>query len=342
MKKITALLSSFILLLNFAVPVSAKKEYKKVSVDVPPKIVFLGDSIATGYGLEGYDTGKENCNSYANQLAKEYKAQLDGKCETNSENFAIDGQTSEELLKALQSGKYDESLKNADAVVVSIGGNDLLSVFWQIFSQNSDLNSQSNQNDNIFADNFDWSKLIASVLDMTSNIDKKITAFNSNISEIAKNIKNKTDANLVVQTLYNPFEDFVEVKQIQDFIADKIKSLNDCIESHKNDDGANYSIADVCSEFYGRNNELTRIQSMDIHPNQEGHNVIFKCIDKTIRLEKYTYMQEIETTPAQSESISENKASIFIWIAAAILLQIIIIFTVRKINSNKRKDKSNK
>lgn len=335
MKRVAALLSSLTLLSSFSLPANAKTEYKQVTVDVPPKIVFLGDSIATGYGLDGYKEGKENCNSYANQLAKKYNAILDGKCETSSENLAIDGQTSTELLDALKSGEYDDVLKNADAIVVSIGGNDLLSVLWNQFRFDNKISDNPDTDEK----NFDWSKLFSSLFNMNEQIDQRITVFDSNISQIAKTIKTKTYANLVIQTLYNPFDSFEQVKQIQSFLAEKIKSLNDCIISHKNDDDASYSVADVYSEFYGKGNELTRIQSMDIHPNQNGHNVIFECVDKTIRLEKYNCVQDVETKPVQSASISDNKTNCIVAAGLAAVVLGTAVFVFIKAKDKLRKDK---
>ena len=49
------------------------------NIPVPPKLVFLGDSIAAGYGLEGYDKSDlYHCDSYANIIGNDYSGNLMG------------------------------------------------------------------------------------------------------------------------------------------------------------------------------------------------------------------------------------------------------------------------
>ncbi|HBI51318.1 MAG TPA: hypothetical protein DDX72_00880, partial [Ruminococcaceae bacterium] len=100
---------------------------------VPPKIVFLGDSIAAGFGLEGYTASDlYNCRSYANIIGEMYDKELPEDCTGVMVNKAVSGATSSELLESIKSGELDEALADSDAVVVSIGGNDLLSVLFGI------------------------------------------------------------------------------------------------------------------------------------------------------------------------------------------------------------------
>lgn len=82
-------------------------------------LVVLGDSIATGYGLEGYVSGDNAsaAGSFANRLSAYY---------TGYENLAVDGRTSAQLLAALSEEETASALENADDIVISIGGNDLL------------------------------------------------------------------------------------------------------------------------------------------------------------------------------------------------------------------------
>ena len=67
-------------------------EYVTVESAVPRKVLVIGDSITTGYGLEGYEKGRDNVESYANLLKREFESELkDGKEEFI--NKGIDGQT---------------------------------------------------------------------------------------------------------------------------------------------------------------------------------------------------------------------------------------------------------
>lgn len=334
-KRFISLISALILTLALTVPAFADTYYKEVIVDVPPKIVFLGDSIATGYGLDGYDSDPLSCNSYANQLADKYSSELDGKCETSCQNLAVDGMTSEELLEQLKNNAYNEALKDADAVVVSIGGNDLLSVLWELFSNFGYSTSSKYESD------FSLTEIIKSLSDMDSNIDTVLTAFDKNISEIASYIKNKTDAVVIIQTLYNPFNQINEIPPLQRFTEEKVVKLNDCIFAHKDDDNAEYLIADVYSKFVGKASDLTRIGKMDIHPNQDGHNAIAECVDKTIRLEHYSYTKE----EISNLTDTNNKSNTAIYIAIAVIGMLIIIVVITivtvKLYASNRKDKNN-
>ena len=137
---LASFLSFITVIMIFSLNAAAQTEYQEIKTDTPPEMLFLGDSIATGYGLEGYNGGKENCESYANMLADKYANQLKGKCKTSMKNSAIDGQTSGELLSGLHNGIYDEDLRNSDAIIISIGGNDLLTVLWDFVSDNFNIN----------------------------------------------------------------------------------------------------------------------------------------------------------------------------------------------------------
>ena len=85
--------------------------------EVPPKMMFLGDSIAAGYGLEGYSQNDlYSCSSYSNILKEKYEAELDGDCQHEMVNKAVSGATSGDLLDLIQSGELDEDLRDSDGV----------------------------------------------------------------------------------------------------------------------------------------------------------------------------------------------------------------------------------
>lgn len=334
---LASFLSFITVIMIFSLNAAAQTEYQEIKTDTPPEMLFLGDSIATGYGLDGYNGGKENCESYANMLADKYANQLKGKCKTSMKNSAIDGQTSGELLSGLHNGIYDEDLRNSDAIIISIGGNDLLTVLWDFVSDNFNINFNDSDIENQ-ENNLNFTQVIQSITSLGSKIDSNLKSFDLNLAQIAKYIKNKSDGIIIIQTLYNPFDQFGQ-EQVKEFISHKIKALNSSIETHKNDAEAEYIVADVYSEFYGKGNELTRINSMDIHPNQQGHKVIAQCVDKTIGTKKYTYLIEKNDTAAQSNNINKNsnQKSVFAaLICIGILIIIISVIGMIKIKSRKQ------
>ena len=116
MKKITlriaSLLAVLALLSALAVPASAAK---------PEFMLALGDSITTGYGLDGYaETDPYECASYTNIVAEA----LGLEAKSAYVNKAVNGATSADLLKLLPD--VENYLGYSDLVVVTIGGNDLL------------------------------------------------------------------------------------------------------------------------------------------------------------------------------------------------------------------------
>lgn len=106
--------------------------------------VAFGDSIAAGYALPGYKHGTPNDDrfptpegAFVRNLGEMLNAQ-EGLALTS--NQAVSGWTSEQLLKALQSGEYAGLLKDADVVTVTIGSNDLLGPFIKIVKEAIDDN----------------------------------------------------------------------------------------------------------------------------------------------------------------------------------------------------------
>ena len=306
-------------------------EYK---CDVPPNVLFLGDSIAEGYGLDGFETDKYSCDSYANILRDRYATQLKGKCETTMINDAVSGDTSQQLLDHLNSGEFDECLAKSDAVVISIGGNDILEIFLGFLNDNFVMISDEN------GTTVDWSnisllKIGKDLYEMSDKIDVALEKFNTNIQSISNYINSKTDGVVVVQTLYNPLDQLNYLQSLENMAEEKIAVLNQYIKDNASTDTKeNYIVADVAPLFIGKAEELTNISDFDIHPNIEGHRVIADCVDKTLRTQKYTCFQEIEIEPAKSDDSSATKKMAVIAGMAGIL-SITALF-IRKTVQNRK------
>lgn len=240
-----------------------------VAVNMPPQILFLGDSIAAGYGLEGYSAeDKSQCASYANILSEVFESGLPDAAMFDSQNAAKDGRTSGELLEQLRSGTLDRTLVQADAVVVSIGGNDLLGTFLELFEEEDS-----------------WENVLNKLVSFESKLDEDLKGFEENMPLIAEELSARTNAKIFVQTLYNPLESTF-LPLLNDLSAKKINKLNNTIVETCENTGA-YVVCDVASAFAGRSEELTNINSYDIHPNAAGHMEIAKVLQPII--ENYTY-----------------------------------------------------
>ncbi len=198
------------------------------------KFVLLGDSIAQGYGLgedytDWYDLGYGKLIADANGY--------------DYVNHAIGGHTTYNLNARLQEETVIKDVADADIIAVSIGGNNfLLGGMYQMILEGVLFNKYDLVEKTI--DEF--------YIDFGLAIDK-IKAINP-------------DAQLLVQTLYNPRNDFIgKVYQRA------VDLLNQTIINTAAERNGVYEIVDVYSAF-GQHMEY--IQKDQIHPNEAGHYVI--------------------------------------------------------------------
>ena len=70
----------------------------------------FGDSIAAGYSLDGYADGQ------ATVPADSYQALVAAFLKTQSGNYAVSGDNSDDCLALLRSGKADQDLADADVI----------------------------------------------------------------------------------------------------------------------------------------------------------------------------------------------------------------------------------
>lgn len=123
-KKLLGIALAFALVICGCVKNTPKVVYAESSADYINYVSF-GDSIATGYGLDGYSADADFIDGSYETLFKTYIANV--VTHVNATSYAVDGHTASNLLSILQSNQSARaSIQNADVVTVSIGGNDLL------------------------------------------------------------------------------------------------------------------------------------------------------------------------------------------------------------------------
>ena len=286
-------------------------------VPVPPKMVFLGDSIPAGYGLEGYD--KEDlyqCQSYPVMLGSEYTELLKDECGHTMINDAVSGDTSQDLIDLLDSGVFDDDLKNSDVVVVSIGGNDVLHI---IFDAAETLGWDPQKRDFDFG-RVDIKEAFRSLTSMSDQIDEALDGYKTNLASIADKIHEKTDGEIYIQTLYNPVEYFKDWDMLVDYADGKIDTFNEIVKNGADANGVHhYTVIDVGNQFEGRNSQLTNMSDYDIHPNADGHKVIAETVDKELRKGEYFYTAMVEG----EEHYTDDAIRLFIAIGAGAVLIIV-------------------
>ncbi|MBP3271356.1 MAG: SGNH/GDSL hydrolase family protein [Ruminococcus sp.] len=310
-KKTAAVISAAAITAFTALPVSAEQPEQPendpayyVQVSDPPHVVFLGDSITAGYGLDGYSPDDlYHCDSYANILSRTFGETLPEKAGFTAVNKAKDGTTSEGMLNKLRSGDLDEDLGSADAVIMSIGGNDLLDTFLELFGKDDGV-----------------SGTVSRVLSLSRDLDEKLKGFEKNLPLIANELHMRADgAKIFVQTLYNPMES-TAISKLNEMSDEKIDKLNSIIRDCSRD-GTMYTVVDIAGPFEGRSEELTNIGKYDIHPNAEGHAEIAKLMLTAVESTEYSYydveaalrakIEELEASMSeQDEKISQLTAEL--------------------------------
>ncbi len=202
------------------------------------KFVVLGDSIAQGYGL------KDIRNTSYGALISEAEGY-------DYVNHAIGGHTTYNLNERLEEELVASDVASADIIAVSIGGNNFL------------LGGMV--------------EMIADVLlkgDYT-RMDEIGADFRENFLVALERIKQlNPDATLMIQTLYNPRDDF-----LKDAYQYAVDILNNTFADILHEQPGAYVIVDVAAAFEGHTEYIQRDK---IHPNEAGHYVIAKEYVKTL------------------------------------------------------------
>lgn len=254
-------------------------------------ITVLGDSIAEGYGLD------ENDKNYGSWLGEYYGAEV--------KNFALSGDTTQDLLDKLETNtEISESVENSDLICVSIGGNDILGLF---FDDLVSLASSYNASGEINISSEMVERIIVSI---STALGPASVNAGKNIGVITEKLMNvNPNARLVLQTVYNPFEtdqkDFKNIfSPLHTFTSIYLAAINNSVLTSRG-----VITADIHKKFTGSCQALTNIDQLDIHPNKLGHLMIAEEIVQDIRLpgENMLFAQELENMlPSDSEEIPQE------------------------------------
>lgn len=251
--------------------------------------VALGDSITTGYGL-----GSEE-QSFAKIVAEENGYTL-------NDDLATDGATSGDLLGVVTDQANAETLKNADLITITIGGNDLMGALYQFLA---DKYNETNEPDISAQDVQDalagkegtadlQSALIVvatSAIGDFAESDAATTAlatFGQNLASITTAIKKvNPDVTIIVANQYNPYSyAAVEATGVTALLATTVanafeagvQALNTVITAG----AAYYQVADVYESFQTAEenpcNASFSPMNLDFHPNAYGHGLIAAAI----------------------------------------------------------------
>lgn len=347
MKKLFTVLLTALTLFSISTGISVSADNESDIITPPHSMLVLGDSISTGFKLYAYESGNNyNTQSYANLLANSLHL-----TQNNSyKNLAIDGQTSDELLKKIKDGEYDDCL-NSDLICLTIGGNDLLGEFLDFLKESVGLKLIDISNGFIDAD-FTNPELLAKLSELLGNIDQNIESFSNNFSEILSLIHQKNEnAYIICQTVYNPLDCLPIPETIKEIFNARICSLNDLMTNCSNKQNDSFECVksvDIYRLFKGQSDEMTNMLDGDIHPNQSGHKKIFDAISDVVSSHSFASNQQAQPTSGESKQVNGQLENIekdelksviimcsFVALFGIALLTAIIIF-IRKKKSKQR------
>lgn len=258
-KKLVSFFITIMIIINFSSSVVFSESA------APKKMLVLGDSISTGYGLEGYAENK--ANGYAQRLKNAFNIK-----DTDYLNLARDGLDSSQLLEFIKKPENKDLFKNYDSIFITIGGNDILNRMVSEIDDFYDYLPESLDGDiESVIDNLKKSadKMAAHLNEekVRQGFQNQTDLFIKNFTEIISELKKLApDSSIYVQTVFNPFSGVYGLEKVESYGDAYLNQMNNAI---KNTKGIN--AADIYSAFKDRGLFLTNILSMDIHPNSQGH-----------------------------------------------------------------------
>jgi lysophospholipase L1-like esterase len=265
------------------------------------KYLSLGDSIASGYGLKNIENER-----YASLLTKDLSKRGSA---YELIDFAVDGMDSAGLLKLLSDTSNKEltnALQTASVITISIGGNNFLKPLMDIYSNMAesadstgsgmggdigsmlDNPSQINMNMIIGYMNSLFKPGVKEYDDLIKGLNKGYEQFKSDIDKIIAILNKNKNAQIIFLTVYNPYNNFKQIKNFYDTAELYIGKINDVIKEKA---PGNYKVSDANTSFKKSDQKLLNADlasfNMDPHPNSAGHKLIYKNIIHTLGFSIY-------------------------------------------------------
>lgn len=223
-----------------ALSVSKSKESKVVSTfkySDPVKITIIGDSLAKG-------TGDEKGSGISTYLPEYLKNNITK--DISVYNAGVDGLKSEGLLEQLKSGQLDDQLKSSQIIVLSIGGNDILSLSKVSNSERLDALKETQE------------------------------MYMDNLKEIIKAIRDKSPEGFIIFTgLYNPQGDGTNSLNTM-----LLKLWNNSTKEFVEED-PHSAFIDTLDIF--NSDSKNYISSDRLHPNSDGYRAVSEKMAQLIQ-----------------------------------------------------------
>lgn len=213
---------------------------KDIPVSFLPKelaIVSVGDSLTQGVGDS---TGKGGYIPYLQTLLEETK----GVNKADFLNYGVRGNRSDQLLKRIKTEEVSESIKKADGVIITIGGNDIMKVV-------------RNNITNLQMDSF----------------KAQLSEYEDNLNNVLASIREyNPKAVVIVIGVYNPFiKMFSDIKEMNQIVADWNSTSERVLAKYEH----TYFVS-IENIFENPTSDL--LYEDYFHPNDKGYQLIAEAI----------------------------------------------------------------
>lgn len=299
--RLTSLLLALVLVFSI-ISISAITAFAADST--PLSYVALGDSISTGYGLEGYTAASQSPNGFTYKLADAMGYELT--------NLAVDGNTAAGILVQLGTESVKTAVKNADVITITVGGNDLMDLLYEKIGEQTSTDKAEVPGKLQAAS---YAHLIAAINLLNSNTNTyllndpdfqtAINAYAVALKQVTGEIRSQNrNAEIVVATQYNPYVEFkgatlklgaftINIDPVYSGIEAGLAVLNKAIND--NAEAGGYTVCDVkaAMDGYGGTEDLYNAEppadpsstagiNVDFHPTAAGHEIITSAFQTTL------------------------------------------------------------
>ncbi|MEF9941212.1 MAG: GDSL-type esterase/lipase family protein [Lachnospiraceae bacterium] len=297
----------------------------------------LGDSIANGYQL---DTSSKLI-AYPQLITTDLE--LISNRQTILSSYAKNGLTTAKLNTTfLTQPEVIDSLQKADVITVTIGANDLMNKFKQVTRE-------------ILGNRQHFKTVDEALLSLQTEVTKNplllvkvigaigswdYNSFEEQWIQAMQTIANyrKTDAQLIVTTIYNPVNKMELPGTLNIVVENIIKKMNRIIEQSSEE--YHYIAIDLFDSSIAEHT-----QSDGLHPNQEGQQLIQNLIEEQIDINSFESTKKESTVNKNTKEMQKPKpqvaksnykawAGYIIFIINLLLLWLVIFLNRKKKNKN--------
>ncbi|AIE60437.1 SGNH/GDSL hydrolase family protein [Bacillus methanolicus] len=222
--------------------ISLNQKIPKENLPKDLKVVCIGDSLTQGVGDS---TGRGGYLPYLEEMLEKEKSI--NKAEFY--NFGVRGLKTPQLLEKLETYKVKEAIKEADIVVITIGGNDVMNVVRKNFS-------------NLRLQDFEGEKKL----------------YEKRLNKTIEKVKTlNPDSTVLLLGLYNPFfKWFSDIKEMNRIISDWNNTSKSILSKYKK--AYFVEVEDIFME--SRENLLYKDY---FHPNDKGYKLIAERMFETLK-----------------------------------------------------------